>query len=46
MRRVDGEDLADNQPVEEHTDRSQVLLDGRPGCRTLSRGPIAGFGHL
>ena len=28
-RRVRGEDLADDEPVAEHTDRGQVLLDGR-----------------
>ena len=30
MRRVDGENLADDQPVEQHADRGQMLLDGRP----------------
>ena len=46
MRRVDGEDLADDEPVEQHADRRQVLLDGRPGGRALSHGAIAGVRHL
>ena len=29
MRRVGGEDLADDQPVEQHADRGEVLFDGR-----------------
>ena len=34
MRRIDGEDLADHQPVEQHADRREVQFDGRlGGCR-------------
>ena len=28
---LDGDDLADDEPVEQHADAGQVLLDGRPG---------------
>src|SRR5204863_9554848 len=27
MRRIDGKDLADDEPVEQHTDRGKMLLD-------------------
>jgi len=30
-RRVDGEDLADDQPVEQHADRSETQFGGRLG---------------
>jgi len=43
MRRVDGEDLADDEPVEQHADRGQMLLDGRPRGRALPDGAIAGI---
>lgn len=39
MRRVGREHLAGDQPVEEHADRGEVLLDGRPRAR------LAGFLH-
>ena len=42
VRRVDGEDLADDQPVEQHADRGEVLLDGRLGGRGLQRLDIGG----
>jgi hypothetical protein len=32
---VDGEDLTDDQPVEQHADCRQMLLDRRPGCCPL-----------
>jgi hypothetical protein len=35
MGRVRGEELADHQPVEQHADRGQVLLDRRFGGRGL-----------
>jgi hypothetical protein len=31
MSRIGGQDLAHNQPVEQHADRCQVLFDGRLG---------------
>jgi hypothetical protein len=37
MRRIDCEDLADDQPVEQHADRGQVQLNGRLGVRGLQR---------
>ena len=40
--RVHGEDLADDEPVAEHADRGQVLLDGRNRARV---GPDVG-GHV
>jgi hypothetical protein len=46
MRRVDGEDLADDQPVEQHADRGQVLLDGRLGRCALFHGRTPGVAHL
>ena len=46
MRRVDREDLADDEPVEQHADRSQMLLDGRPCRGALPDGAIAGIRHL
>jgi hypothetical protein len=46
MGRVDCQDLADDKPVEQHADRSQVLLDGRPGRGALFHCGIAGVGHL
>jgi hypothetical protein len=35
VRRVDGEDLADHQPVEQHADRSEMQFDGRFSGRGL-----------
>jgi hypothetical protein len=35
MGRIDGEDLADHQPVEQHADRREVQFDGRLGGRRL-----------
>jgi hypothetical protein len=35
VRRVDGEDLPDHEPVEQHTDRGEVQFDGRLGGRRL-----------
>jgi hypothetical protein len=29
MGRIGGQDLADDEPVEQHADRGKVLLDGR-----------------
>jgi hypothetical protein len=46
VRWVDRRDLADDQPVEQHADRSQVLLDVRPGRRALPYGSITGFGYF
>ena len=46
VRRVGGENLADDQPVEQHTDRGQVLLDCRSGGSALPYGSIAGLRHL
>ena len=46
MRLVDGEDLADDEPVEQHADCREVLLDGRPGGCALFHCRIAGVGHL
>jgi hypothetical protein len=46
MRRVDREDLADDEPIEQHADRGKVLFDGRPGRRALFHCRIAGVGHL
>jgi hypothetical protein len=43
MRRVDGEDLADDEPVEQHADRGQVLLAGRIGRGALFYCPVAGL---
>jgi len=37
VRRVHGEHLADHQPVEQHADRGEMLLDGRLGGRFLQR---------
>ena len=34
------------EPVEQHADRGQVLLDGRPCRCALLHGPIAGVRHL
>src|SRR5690348_5267045 len=42
MRLVDGEDLADDEPVEQHADCREVLLDGRPGRCALFHCRIAG----
>jgi len=39
MRRVDGEDLADDEPVEQHADRGQMLLDrGLAAARSFTAG--------
>jgi hypothetical protein len=46
MRRVDGEDLAHDEPVEQHADRRQVLLDGWPGRGALLDRSLAGLRHL
>ena len=45
MRRIDGEDLADDEPVEQHADRREVLLDGRLGGRRLQRLDVGGDMH-
>jgi hypothetical protein len=37
MRRIDGEHLADNEPIKEHASRCQMLLDRRLGGRRLQR---------
>jgi hypothetical protein len=42
MRRVDREDLADDQPIEQHPDRGQVLLNCRPGRDALFHNRTAG----
>ena len=42
MGRVCGKDLADHQPVEQHTDGGQVLFYGRLGVRGLQRLDIGG----
>ena len=42
MCRVDGEDLADNQPVEQHPDRREVQFDGRLGGRLLQHLDVSG----
>ena len=43
MRRVDRQHLADDEPVEQHADRRQVLLDGRPRRGALPDRAIAGL---
>jgi hypothetical protein len=42
MRRVDREHLVDDEPVEQHVDRGEVVLDGRPSRCTFSQSRIAG----
>ncbi len=42
---IDGEDLADDQPVEQHADRREVLLHRRLGGRRLQRLYIGGDVH-
>jgi hypothetical protein len=42
MRRVDREDLADDQPIEQHPHRGQVLLNCRPGRDALFHSRTAG----
>src|SRR3954466_12191349 len=42
VRRVSGKDLNDDQPVEQHPDRRQMLLDSRLGGRVLQRLDIGG----
>ena len=42
MSRVDGEDLTDNQPVEQHADRGQMQFYGRLGRRRLQHLYIGG----
>ena len=46
MGRVDGEDLADDEPVEQHANRRQVLFGCRSGRRPLFHRPLAGLGDL
>ena len=45
MRRVDGEDLADDQPVEQHADCREMQFDGRLGGRRLQHLYIEGDVH-
>ena len=45
MRRINRENLADDEPVEQHADRGQMLLNGRPRGRALLDGGIAGVRH-
>jgi hypothetical protein len=45
MRRIDRENLADDEPVEQHADRGQMLLDGRSRGRALLDGAITGVRH-
>ena len=42
MSRVDGNDLAGDQPIEEHADGGQVLLDGALGMRLAELLDVAG----
>ena len=42
VRRVDCEDLADHEPVEQHPDRGEVQFDGRLGVRGLQPLDIGG----
>ena len=37
MRGIEGDDLADDEPVGQHADRGQVLLDGRLLMRRADR---------
>jgi hypothetical protein len=45
MRRIDGEDLADDEPIEQHADRREVLFDRGFGGRRLQRLDIGGDMH-
>ena len=43
--RVDGHDLAGHQPVEEHADGGEVLLDRGLGVALLEKLDVGGHGH-
>ena len=42
---IEGEDLADDEPVEEHAQRGQVLLDARSGKRARELLDVGGDHH-
>jgi len=45
VRRVDREDLADDEPIKQHANGREVLLDGRFGGRRLQSLDVGGDVH-